>query len=101
MRYESRHSKCYKINEHSRDSLLNFVNYSASTTDYNIIIESFDINCTQVGYDLSNGKLIFTKAFDEFIQTGDLKVTCAASPAHTLIRILKKRDELSAKLDKA
>src|ERR1035437_10279481 len=32
MRYESKHSKCYKINEHSRDSLLNFVNYSASTT---------------------------------------------------------------------
>lgn len=100
IRYESKHSKCYKISEHSRDGLLNFVNYSASTTDYNIIIESFDINCTQVGYDLEKGELIFTEAFDKFIETGDLKVMCANSPAHTLIRILKKRDELSAKLNK-
>ena len=39
IRYESKHSKCYKIEKHSRDNLLNFVNYTASTTDYNIILE--------------------------------------------------------------
>lgn len=96
IRYESKHSKCYKIEKHSRDNLLNFVNYTASTTDYNIILESFDINCTQVGYNLETGELLFTDGFDKFAQTGKLEIMCANAPAHTLIRLLKKRDELSA-----
>lgn len=100
IKYESRHNKCYRIEEHAREGLLNTVSYVANTSDPNLIIESFDINCTQVGYDLETGTLYYSKYFDEFIRTGELKVVCANTPCHTYIRLLKKRDELKAKLNK-
>ena len=40
--------------------------------------------------------MLFTDGFDKFAQTGKLEIMCANAPAHTLIRLLKKRDELSA-----
>jgi hypothetical protein len=100
IKYESSHNKFYRIEEHSRDGLLNTVTYTSNICDPNLIIESFDINCTQVGYDLETGELFYSKHFDEFIKTSELKVVCANTPSHTLVRILKKRDELGAKLNK-
>ncbi len=101
IKYESKHNKCYRIEEHAREGLLNTVSYLANTTDYNLIIESFDINCTQVGYDLQTNELFYTQHFNDFINTAELKVVCANTPCHTAIRLLKKRDELYAKLDKS
>ncbi len=102
IRYTTIHNKYYSVNRHERIELLNNIYYSSNTTDPNIFLESFDINCTQVGYDLETGEICSTSHFNEFIKTGELKVVCANTPAHTLIRLLKKREEFKvATLDKS
>jgi hypothetical protein len=89
----------YLIENSKNEGLINYINYSSTSDDTSMIIESFDINCTQVGYDIENNKFFWTEEFEEFLKTGNLKFTNLGSPAHSVIRILKKRDELKADLN--
>lgn len=82
-----------------RDGIYNNVIFDTNKLDYNMFLETFDINCTQVGYDLKTKKAYWTNDFEEYINTKELKVTLPNTPSHTILRILKKRDELDATLN--
>ena len=95
----SRTKEFYLINKTETDGLLNYVYYSSTSNSPELVIESFDINCTQIGYDIETDKFFWTKEFEKFLKTGSLKLTNLGSPQHSSIRILKKRDELNATLE--
>lgn len=99
--FTSKTSEYYIIDSSEYDStgFINTINYKSNTESPMIIIQSFDINCCQIGYDLKEDKFYWTKEFEEFLNTGELKVVNLCSPAHTAIRIVKKKHDLSAKLN--
>ena len=89
----------YSIVESERDDMFNTIKYKSNTSDPSLIVKSFDINATRIGYDIDNDKLYWTSEFEDFLKTGDLKVTNLMTPSHTAVRIAKKSKELNAKLD--
>lgn len=95
----SRTKDFYLIERTSTDGLINYIHYSSTSNKPELVIDSFDINCTQIGYDIESDKFFWTKEFESFLKTGNLKLTNLGSPQHSSIRILKKRDELNANLD--
>lgn len=95
----SKTKEFYLIDKTETSGLFNYVYYSATSEKPELVIDSFDINCTQIGYDIENDKFFWTKEFENFLKDGELKLTNLGSPHHSVIRILKKRDELRAKLD--
>ncbi len=58
------------------------------------LIEHFDINCTQICIDSTTKEVFYTSAFEKFLQTNVLEMTDPNTMAHTLIRLVKKSDEL-------
>lgn len=89
----------YSIVESEREGMFNTIKYKSNTSDPSLIIKSFDINATRIGYDIDNDKLYWTSEFEEFLNTGELKISNLMTPSHTAIRIAKKSKELNAKLD--
>jgi len=89
----------YSIVESERDDMFNTIKYKSNTSDPSLIIKSFDINATRIGYDIDNDKLYWTSEFEDFLKTGELKVSNLMTPSHTAVRIAKKSKELKAKLD--
>ena len=98
-------NKKYKGNDYiivktsERQGIFNYVNYDSNINDYQLLLDTFDINCTMVGYDLETKKCYYTKEFEHFYNTKELQVSLPNTPSHTALRILKKRDELDAKLN--
>lgn len=84
----------YSIIAVSNDGIFNYINYNSVSDDPINIINSFDINATQVAYDLENDKLYFTEDFKDFLINHQLKVVNGHTPQHTIIRMVKKADEL-------
>lgn len=82
-----------------RDGMLNTIYYNASDASafvfvsYQRIIESFDINAVQVGISMEDKKLIKTKEFEKFLNSGQMEMTEFGSPFDTLNRMYKKREE--------
>jgi hypothetical protein len=91
-------SSFYIIEKVSTTGILNEIEYKSNTDDPQIIIESFDINCCQVGYDLGTDKFYWTKEFEEFLNTGEIRLVNLSSPAHSAMRLVKKQIDLNAKL---
>lgn len=89
----------YYIEECKNIDIYNYIHYCSNRSDYNLIIESFDINCTQVGYIIEDDKFIYTEDFINFLNHGNLLITNVMTPAHTAIRIVKKKYELNTFLD--
>jgi len=89
----------YYIESTSNEGIYNFVNYSANRRDPQVIIDSFDINCTQIGYSINEDKFYYTPEFLDFLKTGNLQLTNLMSPAHSAIRLVKKKHDLNAKLE--
>lgn len=87
------------IEKSSTKDLLNLVNYSASTEDPNLVINSFDLNCCQVGYIIETDKFIWTPEFEKFITNGVIQIVNLSTPCHTTIRYVKKCDELGVVLN--
>ena len=93
------HGSNYKILKVNRDGLLNTIvisriNNRNIARDYQYILNGFDFNCCQVGIDLNNNKLYYTDEFIEFLNTKQLDITAVYTPAHTTIRLFKKKKEL-------
>ncbi len=93
------HGSNYKILKVNRDGLLNTIvisriNNRNVARDYQYILNGFDFNCCQVGIDLNNNKLYYTDEFIEFLNTKQLDITAVYTPAHTAIRLFKKKKEL-------
>ena len=95
----SENKEYYLINRTENKGIYNYIYYSASESSPQVIINSFDINCTQIGYSIDDDKFYWTEAFEDFLKTGELKLTNVLSPSHSAIRLVKKEDELGAKLD--
>ena len=89
----------YTITSSEKKGIFNEIGYKASTDNQGIILNSFDINATRVGYSIEEDKFYFTKDFEDFLKTGELKICNIQTPSHTAIRIAKKSKELNAKLD--
>jgi hypothetical protein len=89
----------YSIVESERDDMFNTIRYKSNTADPSLIIKSFDINATRIGYSIEKDELYWTSEFEEFLKTGELKITNLMTPSHTAVRIAKKSKELNAKLD--
>ena len=89
----------YLIEKTENIGLINYVYYSATSNKPKLVVDSFDINCTQIGYDIDTDKFFWTKEFEQFLEDGKLRFTNLGSPQHSSIRILKKRDELNAILE--
>lgn len=88
----------YAIDKVSIDGIYNNIDYISSTEDRSIIIESFDINCCQIGYDIDKDEFTWTKEFEFFLETGKLQLTNLTSPAHSAIRLVKKQSDLDCEL---
>ena len=100
MRYSSINKDFYTIESSEHEGMFNNVKYKSNKTDTDIILRSFDINSTKVGYSIEEDKCYWTSEFEEFLKTGELKVCNLMTPSHTAIRIVKKSKELDCKLDK-
>lgn len=57
-------------------------------------LDSFDLNCVQVGIDIDTKSLVWTKQFETFMQTRQLLVSSVKTPVHTAIRWFRKLREL-------
>ena len=86
----------YTIEKVSVDGIYNNIDYKSSTEDKSIIIDSFDINSCQLGYDIEKDEFIWTKDFEKFLETGELRLTNLTSPAHSALRLVKKKNDLDA-----
>jgi hypothetical protein len=95
----SKSTDFYLIEDTSHWGIYNFVNYSANRQSPQVIIDSFDINCTQVGYSIDEDKFYYTDDFEYFLKTGELHIVNLMSPGHSAIRLIKKKYDLNAKLD--
>lgn len=98
------HGSNYRILEVDRDGLLNWITISRvnnrdNIRNYRYILNGFDFNCCQVGIDLKTNELYYTDEFEEFLNTKQLDVTAIYTPAHTAIRLFKKRKELDCYCD--
>ena len=96
----------YTVTSTRRKGLLNDVSVVVSTYKHSpkydnneVILEGFDLNCCQAGLDLKTGQLIYTKAFEDFLNTRQLQVTYPATPMHSAIRLPKKVRELNCYCD--
>lgn len=88
----------YVIDNVSVEGICNFIEYKSTTENRMIILDSFDLNCCQVGYDIKEDKFYHTKDFLEFLETGKLKISFLNSPPHTAMRIVKKHFDLNVEL---
>lgn len=100
IRYSSITKDFYTIESSEHEGMFNRVKYKSNKPDTDIILRSFDINVTKVGYSIEEDKCYWTTEFEEFLKTGDLKVCNLMTPSHTAIRIVKKSKELDCKLEK-
>lgn len=90
-----------KVAGTERDGLLNYVwlDGKLSRITLGTLISSFDLNSVEVALDLESNELVWSKAFEYFVDTRQLEVTNLNTPARTLVRFLKKLDELNAYAD--
>lgn len=86
--------KRYQVLGTKRQGMLNEVLCAFSEHDHLKFLETFDLNCVQVGVDLASKQLFWTPEFDLFTKTRQLDVVTLHTPFHSLIRYFKKKQEL-------
>lgn len=60
------------------------------------VIQTFDLNCVEVGIDLQTKEILWSAAFEYFLNTREIQVTTISGSPRTLLRFFKKLDELQA-----
>jgi hypothetical protein len=85
----------YKVLKTTRNGMLNEVFCEFATTNTQKFLETFDLNCVQVGVDLATKKLFWTPEFQSFTETRQLDVVTLHTPFHSLIRYFRKKEELA------
>ena len=91
----------YELISTDREGLINYiVGQSCHESRVHIrlisILKTFDINCTQVGVDLSSKELVWTEAFAHFLRSFELELCAVSHPCHTAIRWFEKKIALDA-----
>ena len=89
----------YSIVESTKDDIFNTIKYKSNSNDPSLILKSFDINATRIGYSIEKDELYWTPEFEEFLKTGELKICNLMTPSHTTVRIAKKSKELKASIN--
>lgn len=89
----------YIIDDVRRYGIWNLVKYSSNSSEYKIVLDSFDINAVSVGYSIEEDKFYWTQEFSEFLENRKLKVINLNTPHHTAIRIIKKKNELNLEVE--
>ena len=89
----------YAIISSETNGIFNEIVYDSNIEEPEFILNSFDINCTRVGYSIELDKFYWTKDFEEFLNNSKLLVSSLTTPSHTAIRILKKSKELNIPID--
>lgn len=87
--------KQYQVHRTARNGLLNDVVCSFFTSDTVGVLQTFDMNCVQVGVDLESKKLIWTRDFEQFNITKQLEIVRLHTPFHSLIRYFRKKAQLA------
>ena len=82
----------------SIDENINVENFENTSHDYFDIINSFDLNCCCVGFDLETEEFIFNDSFEKFCNDKTLHVNSARVPYHTSLRLIKKKEDLGDNL---
>ena len=89
----------YTICESLREGIFNTISYQSNTSDPLLVIGSFDINATKIGYSIEEDKFYWTQDFEHFLETGKLEVSNLRTPSHTAVRLSKKSKELNVNLN--
>lgn len=84
----------YAVVSSERNGMWNTVEYDSNSSSPNLVLDSFDLNCVQVGYDIETGEAYWTKSFENFLETKTIEIVSLTTPAHTAIRIAKKSKDL-------
>lgn len=58
------------------------------------VIGGFDLNAVEIAMDMANGEVVYSEAFENFLYSKTLRVTRLITPAHTALRLFKKRRDL-------
>ena len=74
MCFTTRTKEFYSIVSAEKEDIFNNIRYKSNVHDPSLIIRSFDINATRVGYNIEEDKIYWTKEFEDFLKTGELKV---------------------------
>jgi hypothetical protein len=90
----------YTIVDSKIDGIFNYIYYTSKNIDYSIILKSFDLNCTKIGYIIEEDRFLIEDSFIKFIETKSIKIDNINTPGHTAIRLAKKKEELNAFVDK-
>lgn len=86
----------FSIESSCEDGILNTI-YYYSNTEKPFFVDGFDLNCTQVSYDLKTNEIHYTKEFEHFLLNKDIKICNLKTPNNTIIRYLKKCKDLKIK----
>lgn len=79
---------------------LNPIDYSILSNEMlKTIVESFDLNCCSIGFDIETNVFYWTDSFETFLKEKKLKATSCHTPTQTLLRIRKKNKELNLNND--
>lgn len=90
----------YQIVSTEQIDNINYIYYDSNKKEISNVINSFDFNCTQIGYDLETDNFLWTKEFEEFINTGKILCTNLQSPSHSIVRLPKKCEDLNIEVPK-
>lgn len=79
-----------------QDGLINYVWCDTNQCELlpGALVYGFDLNSVEVALDLQYRELTWTPAFEHFINNRELEVTSLMTPERTLLRYLKKREEM-------
>ena len=80
----------YLIENTENKGIYNYINYSSTSDSLELVINSFDINCTQIGYDIEANRFYWTSEFEDFLKTGKLKFTNTKVPEPLTFKYLEK-----------
>lgn len=98
--FSNRLKEFYSIVSAERDGMFNNIKYKSNSEDPSLIIRSFDINATRVGYHIDEDKIYWTPEFENFLLNKKLEVCNVMTPCHTALRITKKSFDLNVRVDK-
>lgn len=101
--YQFIEQETYHVVDSFRSGLLNYIFIDMKDKDImntnEFILKGFDFNNCQIGIDLKTRELITTPFFDEFFYSRILNCVTFLTPAHSILRWVKKSHELQKEVD--
>jgi hypothetical protein len=92
-----------KIESSEKDGLINYIKVSQATQvnehqTYLNILKSFDLNCSQVGFDVDSNLLIYTPDFINWLNSNLIEIVKVTEhfPLGSILRSCRKAEELGS-----